>query len=113
MGHRRRAGGGGDAGGAPEAERATDSALPEVVAVATVAAVEPPWATDAEPGEGDSEKPLLLPPPPPPAYGTQASVRAGLFGLISPHVGRGSALPPHGWSRSTDRKARRPTPFRA
>ncbi|GLX50670.1 hypothetical protein Shyhy01_36200 [Streptomyces hygroscopicus subsp. hygroscopicus] len=77
----------------------------------------PPWNRPGRPtrsrGRGDSEKPLLLPPLPSPAYGTQASVRAGPLGVISPHVGRGSALPPHGWSRSTDRKARRPTPFRA
>ena len=52
--------------GAPEAARLTDSALPEVTAVDTAAVAEPPWVTEAEPGDRDTEKSLVVPPPPPP-----------------------------------------------
>ncbi len=100
--------------GAPEAVRATDSALPEVTAVETVAVAEPPCVTDAEPGDRDREKSVVVPPPPPPpvpSYGTNASVNARLFWLISLHVGRELAFPPHAWSRVTAQKASRPTPF--
>jgi hypothetical protein len=51
--------------GAPDADRLTDCAEPEVTAVLTVAVVDEPGFTAADAGESDSEKSLpglVLPP---------------------------------------------------
>src|SRR5262249_53293889 len=49
--------------GAPEADRLTDWALPEVTAVPTVAVVEPPAVTEPDEGDSETEKSFVVPPP--------------------------------------------------